>query len=107
MSLSDLILEANSRGWLLNNLFQRHDTSWQCNLRTATHHTAFGQGSTADLALSRAMDAIESATESSISDATVSFQHLPAPNSQPASDILAGILANLRPATPAVFRRKL
>lgn len=97
--ISDLISEANSRGWLLNNLFQLDSGIFQANLRSATHHTAFGRGPTAEIALSLAMDAIESAIPTPpepTCDGTIA----------PAAD-LASILTSLRRSRPSAITRRL
>lgn len=103
MTVDDLLAEVEERGWLLNNLFQIDDCTWQCNLRTTTHHTAYGKGHSAAIAIAIAIDNIESALESavhpqggisSIEPVTQSFN-------------LAAALANLRPEPAAIFRRKL
>lgn len=57
--LSDLITSANSSGFLISNLFQLSDGSWQANLRTETYVTEFGRGFTPEEALSDAIDRIE------------------------------------------------
>lgn len=60
----DLLLvldEIAARGWLVNNLFQLDDGTWQANLRTATHTTFFACAHSPALALSLALDLLESA----------------------------------------------
>lgn len=44
--LEDALNDVKAAGWMLNNLFQRHDRSWQCNLRStgANSGTPFGVG---------------------------------------------------------------
>jgi len=108
MTLSDLFTEVADRGWLFNNLYQHSATSWRCNLRTATHHTGFGEGHSPESAIESAIDAIADAIESTKS-APVSFQSstFALPSSQPASIDLNALLAGLRPPTPPVFLRKL
>ena len=64
MTLETLLDEIASRGWLVNNLFQRDDGSWQANLRTETHHTAFAIAETPALTLALSIDQIETAIES-------------------------------------------
>lgn len=61
--IDPLLTECAERGWLLNNLFQLDNGTWQCNLRTATHFTAYGRGFDATMALGAAMDCIENAQE--------------------------------------------
>jgi len=34
MTLEEMFDEINARGWRVNNIFQRQDDAWQCNLRT-------------------------------------------------------------------------
>lgn len=60
-SLPDLLDEISARGWLVNNLFQLDDGTWQANLRTATHVTVFAYATGPRLALAYAIDLIESA----------------------------------------------
>lgn len=111
MSVDELLLEIEERGWLLNNLFQRDDGSWQCNLRTVTHHTAYGKGPSPDLALAEAIDAIETALET-----VPDVEALPygrselidsLPDHRKFNEIMASALANLRQPTAPMFRRKL
>ena len=61
MTLEDLLADISSRGWLVNNLFQRDNGTWQANLRTSTHATGYGYANSPALALSLAIDQIESA----------------------------------------------
>lgn len=56
MTIEDLLAEIAERNWLLNNLFQLSDGSWQANLRSDTHYTDWGRGSTPQEALSRAIN---------------------------------------------------
>lgn len=108
MSLETLLEECADRGWLLNNLFQHDDTSWQCNLRTVTHYAAYGLGPTAEIALSVAMDEME--TNPLEAKAPLEVSHIDVSgleSTQPASIDINAILRSLRPPTPAVFRRKL
>lgn len=98
MTLSDLFDEVRDRGWLVSNLFQLDDGTWQANLRTITHHTEFGRGPTPELALSLAIEQIETATESVQREAVQVSSFSPSP----AVDVfalLARARANLRPAT--------
>lgn len=44
-----------SRHFLVNNLFQRSDGTWQCNLRNASHAAAWGFGPTCADALAEAI----------------------------------------------------
>lgn len=62
-ALGSLLTEIADRGWLLSNLFQLDSGLWQANLRTATHHTGWGQGLSPELALSAAIDLIAEAIE--------------------------------------------
>jgi hypothetical protein len=102
VTLCDLLIEIRERGWLVSNLFQLDSGVWQANLRTATHHTDFGRGSTPELALSLAIDAIERAELTARSDAIIVNNDLLA---APSAD-LASLLANLRkPKLPTVTRR--
>jgi hypothetical protein len=104
LAIDTLLEELAERGWLLNNLFQLDNGTWQCNLRTATHHTAYAQGETAVIALDLAIDAIGSALETVA--ATSTFE--PVGYSFPVqSQELAALLANLRKPAAPVFRRKL
>lgn len=92
MPLSQLIADANAEGWLINNLFQLDDGSWQANLRSATHITAFGVGPDPTTALTSAMFTIAEAQQ----------RVTPAPPAwslaQPAPD-LASILNLPKPKT--------
>ena|SRR3984885_5125433 len=101
MDLTNLLDEISERGWLVNNLFQLDNGSWQANLRTSTHHTAWGRGLTPVLALSIAMDGIEAAELSTIREVE--------PLSITELDVktLAQILANLRLSRPPLFTQRL
>ncbi len=58
----DLVLsEIAARGWLVNNLFQLSPDLWQANLRSPTHSTVFARATCPALALSLALDLLESA----------------------------------------------
>jgi len=61
-SIETLLTEILDRGWRLTNLFQLDDGRWQANLRTDTYVTEFARAPTPLLALSLAIDAIETAT---------------------------------------------
>lgn len=106
--LETLLEEIAERGWLVSNLFQRDDGTWQANLRTPTHHTDYGKGPTPVLALSLAIEAIESAEES---HETVVSSHQGTPPwdtvQHNAKALFADILANLRKPTQVHFRGKL
>lgn len=95
MTLTDLLDEIADRGWLVSNLFQLSNGSWQANLRTSTHHTEFGRGPSPELALSLAIEAIEDATENAPREIVrVNIDHIEA---KP-FDIFALLSkANLRP----------
>lgn len=54
-----LLAEVADRGFLFNNLFQRADASWQCNLRNATHATGFGLGPSPTVAIEAALASVE------------------------------------------------
>lgn len=56
MTLDALIADAGRRALRVNNLFQRHDDTWQANLRRdgAVPH-AWASGETAAVALERAL----------------------------------------------------
>ena len=62
--IEDLLTEISERNWRVNNLFQRSDSTWQANLRSATHHTEFALADSPALALALAIDQIERAIES-------------------------------------------
>jgi len=102
--ISDLLDEISERGWLVNNLFQLDNGSWQANLRTLTHHTAYGRGISATLALSTAMDNIEDAIPSTIHETETNQSITFGPET---SKTLAQILANLRPTKPPLITRRL
>ena len=58
MSVDALLQQAASRGLHINNLFQRQDGSWQCNLRPAAGDgpsQRFAVGGTAAEALALAL----------------------------------------------------
>lgn len=61
--IESLFAEIAEAGWLVSNLFQRDDGLWQCNLRSATHHTGFGIAESPAEAIESAIDQIASATE--------------------------------------------
>lgn len=89
--LEDLLSELSDRGWLVSNLFQRPDGTWQANLRTATHHTDFGLGLTAFDALAAAMDRIETAELTPIH---------PILSSVESRKSIADLIAKLQPSEP-------
>ena len=62
--IEDILAEISDRGFRLNNLFQLDSGLWQANLRSETHHTSWAQAESAALALSLAIDQIETAIES-------------------------------------------
>ena len=45
-TLETVLAEILERGWLVNNLFQLSDGSWQANLRTNLLATEFAYGAT-------------------------------------------------------------
>ena len=104
MDLTNLLDEISERGWLVNNLFQLDNGTWQANLRTSTHHTAWGRGPTPVLALSIAMDGIEAAEPSTIHEVESAQSITFGPETSAA---LAQILANLRPSRPPLFTQRL
>jgi hypothetical protein len=57
--ISTLLDEIADRGWFLNNLFQRNDGSWRCNLRDYTVATGWGQGHSSTVAIEAAMASSE------------------------------------------------
>lgn len=59
MTLESLLTEIAEAGFLVNNLFQREDHSWQANLRSADGHTAFAYGHSALDALALCLDLLE------------------------------------------------
>jgi hypothetical protein len=61
LSVDSLLMEIAERGWMVNNLFQRDDSTWQANLRTSTHFTHFGVGTTALEALAEAIAVMDDA----------------------------------------------
>lgn len=95
--LETLLDEIAERGWLLSNLFQLDNGTWQANLRTPTHHTDWGRGPTPSIALSLAIDAIESAEPTCAHETVVTTG---TPN-------LFALLANLRKPAQTCFRGKL
>lgn len=54
-TIESILDEIAESGWLVNNLFQLADGSWQANLRTSTLATAFGRGPTPTSALDEAI----------------------------------------------------
>jgi hypothetical protein len=60
-SLETILAEIWDRGWLVSNLFQLSDGTWQANLRNASSHTEFARADSPDLALALAIDALERA----------------------------------------------
>lgn len=94
--LTTILAEIWERGWLVSNLFQLHDGTWQANLRNATHHTEFARADSPHLALSLAIDLLETA-EPFPQLSIVSYN-------EPARKSLADIIAAL---APSIERRKL
>lgn len=99
MTIEDLLTEATDRGWRLNNLFQLDSGLWQANLRSETQITDYGRGPTAAIALSVAMDNIETAVER---DTPVLVTTHNTAQSDLETFRLADLLANLRSARPSV-----
>lgn len=96
--LDFLFAEIAESNWLVSNLFQLADGSWQANLRSETHHTGWGQGPSPAIALSIAIDLIAEAIESAPTEPTcVSTLALPSHEPIP----LAALFANLRPKASA------
>lgn len=96
MTLDLLLTEIAEAGFLVNNLFQRDDGSWQANLRTTTHHCEFAIGSTATEALSLCIDLIETAEPFDIQPATFSIE---------TKQSIESILSNLLPKKQPFDRR--
>lgn len=62
--LNKLLLLADQKGLLLNNLFQIRRDSWRCNLRTTdSKTTSYGTGATAEEALHLAITEAECLTK--------------------------------------------
>jgi hypothetical protein len=62
--IEDLLSEASARGWYLYSLRDRadgHRNPWEATLRHPSCLASYGQGATAELALSAALDGIERA----------------------------------------------
>jgi hypothetical protein len=95
MTIEDLLDEIADRGWLVNNLFQRADGSWQANLRTATHHTDWGVADSPAIALSLAIDAIETAEE---------FESRPIISSVESRANISDLISRLQPAVKITRR---
>ena len=63
--IEDLFIEISERGWYVYSLRDCGDSRqspWECSLRHRSCLIAYGQGPSADLAISSALDAIERAT---------------------------------------------
>ena len=58
-TLETVLAEILDRGWLVNNLFQLSDGSWQANLRTNLLATEFAYGATPLEALALCIDKLE------------------------------------------------
>ena len=58
-TLETVLAEILERGWLVNNLFQLSDGSWQANLRTNLLATEFANGATPLEALALCIDKLE------------------------------------------------
>ena len=56
MTLDEILTTLTASGWLVNNLFQLADGSWQANLRNDSSATPFGFGPTPAEALGAAFD---------------------------------------------------
>jgi len=97
-SLDTLLTEISERGWLVNNLFQSSTGDWQANLRTNFLYTQYGTGPTPSEALSRAIDAIETAKEFERHAVTHSIDKTPSVD-------LSSILAKLSKPTEPIKRR--
>lgn len=92
-------------GYLVNNLFQLSDGSWQCNLRRGNigsryYTTAFAVGSTCAEALEAATHTLSTEIEHSAPPACASI------DSTPILD-LDTILAAIQPARITILRRKI
>ncbi len=102
--IEDLLTEIAERGWYLysaySHPFDRPSAfAWECTIRNAAASlVAFGQGPDLSIALSMALDNIERAEPGVLPTFTVS--------EAPKID-LASVLANLRPASEPIARRKL
>ena len=101
MSSLDMILdETAAAGFLVNNLFQLDSGVWQANLRSLTHSTSFARAPSPALALSLALDLLESAELLPEPTPIVSYDE-PARPDRPS---LASILSRSRPV-PTLIRR--
>ena len=63
--IEDLLTEISERGWYIYSLRDCGDSRqspWECSLRHRSCLITYGQGSTAELDISSALDAIERAT---------------------------------------------
>jgi hypothetical protein len=94
--LTTILSEIWDRGFLVSNLFQLSDGTWQANLRNSTSHTEFARADSPHLALSLALDLLETA-EPFPQLSIVSYD-------EPARKSLAEILAH---HLPPIERRKL
>jgi hypothetical protein len=103
MTLDDLIAEIAERGWLVSNLFQLASGLWQANLRTESHHTEFGIGTSAIDALTTAIDLIETATESPKHETCARIDDSPIAQ----LDIFALMSTNLQPTRALNIKVKL
>lgn len=103
--MNELLAEIADRGFLVNNLFQLDDGSWQCNLRSPDHlFTDWSRGPTPIIALSLALDAIATAFESQ----PASIECEASPLEFGVNPInLSQLLANLRPKSAPIFTQRL
>lgn len=107
MTIETLLTEIADRGWYLYSLRNTGDTrqnSWECYVRDApTCTVGYGQGSTAYLAISAAIEALESAAEPhTLPTYTLHNGHVSEP-----SEILSSALRNLLNRGKTPFQRRI
>ncbi len=61
-TIEEIFAEAKTKGWLINNLFQLDEYTWQANVRNADLCFEFGHGSTPQEALRNCLRKAEPAT---------------------------------------------
>lgn len=64
--LETILAEIWDRGWLVNNLFQLDDGTWQANLRNSTSHLEFARADSPALALALTIDLLDTAEQITI-----------------------------------------
>lgn len=96
-SIETTLLELAASGWTVNNLFQLSPDLWQCNLRSPSLITDYAIADTPSLALSLAIDKIESA-QPIIKHEIVSYN-------EPAKKSISDLLKSIRPKSD--FKRRI